>query len=173
MIIRKGINFEVIQKNKEKLLRLAELSKQDIKKMFFQKGDEDIEDLDNMEYRWNLPLYCKHIFRFVNGDSQIGGMYWGLDGYGQMTVRRFFKLNDVMDEGMEIMDFICWMKNSLGSYNIVCLEKDFSPSKDLEKTIQKSELVKSWKRNCITFFFELNEENQMKLISDYNAMNLE
>ena len=76
---RIAISLDLIQKNKEKLLRLAELSKQDIKKMFFQCGDEDIEDLDNMEYRWNLPLYCKHIFRFVNGDSQIGGMYWGLD----------------------------------------------------------------------------------------------
>src|SRR4030042_7069277 len=68
-----------IIENKDKFIAFSNLTKEDIKKIYFRTEDVDIHDLDAMEYDWRLPLYAKIIFRFVQNNNQVCGMYWGLD----------------------------------------------------------------------------------------------
>lgn len=172
MRARKELGLDDVLKNKDKLIKLSQLSKADIKKIFIRPGDVDIEDLDNMKYDWNIPLYAKHIFRFVNGGSQFSGMYWGLDPFGQQTLRFFAGFYGYDDNALELMDFFCWIKNSLGMVDILLLE-NLAPVKgentwdDMEK---KSTLIDGWKKNSITFFLELSEEMQLELLIKYNKM---
>lgn len=161
--------------NKDKFVAFSNLTKADIKKIFFRPGDVDIKDLDTMKYQWDLPLYAKIIFRFVQNDCQVCGMYWGLDPNCQRRLRYNFKLYDgVLDMNRspnfeEIANFFCWIKNSFGLCELLEVEGTLNQA-NLNKGWESAKLYHNWKKNVVTYFYELTEDQQKKIIDKYNII---
>ncbi|MCJ7637199.1 MAG: hypothetical protein MUO21_06880, partial [Nitrososphaeraceae archaeon] len=64
----------------------------------------------------------------------------------------------------ELIEFFAWIANGLGAYDIVMLEfNDFS-----DELHQKSTYIPKWRKNQITFFFELPVTIQASLLARYN-----
>lgn len=161
------ITLDIINENQDKFIKFSMLTKQDIKEIFFQPGDVDIADLDGMEYDWRLPLYAKIIFRLVQNDSQICGMYWGLDPINQKILRCSCKIYDDLAGGVE---FFAWIKNSFGLCELLEVEGTLEKA-DLKKGWESSKLYHSWKDNVVKYFYGLNSTQQMKLIEKFNWAN--
>lgn len=151
------ITLDWINNNKIGLLHLALLCENDIKNLWIQNIDEDVENLQTLVYRYDAPLYQKMIWRFRNCKNNPCVFFIQIDPSNQnYLIQKYFGYSSRYYNNKQLLEFFAWIKNMLGEYDL----------RDLDKSGQ---LINLWKNNNeIDFFFMANILVQNNLISRYN-----
>jgi hypothetical protein len=160
----KHLTLEQLSSKRDNLMKFSTINEQDIQKVWRQNSEKeyDNEELKELKYSWDLPLFCKIIFR-LRQEGCCTGLFRGLDPGNQSILLRYFGLS--WEEGHPLVEFLHWTRYSLGPYDICILE--FGEYN--EQLIKKCSYVEKWRTNEITFFFfVLNEQQREKLIKRYN-----
>lgn len=167
------INVELLQQWREKLIKMSLMTKKNIQDIYIESGDVIADDLDKLVYSYDIPLYQKMIFRFVNCDLNTAVFYHQIDPNNQHLLRRFFgsienyRTSSVMHG---LIEFFAWISNSLGSYNIVELEGIEYKSGTNYELEENSKFVHQWRKNPVIFFFDVIDDVQKRtLIDRYNT----
>ena len=161
MLAMKHISLDKLYDYKEKLKQFSQLNEYNIRDIWRLVDDPFIENLNNLKYHWDMPLYQKIIFRYLNADRMASKLYRGLDCGNQRKLLDHFNMN--WNEFHGIIEFFAWISNSLAVFEISQME---CPE---IKNYQKSQYVKKWKENDIHFFFDLPLDKQNHLIQRYNV----
>jgi hypothetical protein len=160
----KHLTLEQLNGKRDKLMKFSTITEQDIQKTWRQNSEKEYnnEELKELKYSWDLPLFCKIIFR-LRQEGCCTGMFRGLDLNNQSILLRYFGLS--FEDGHPLVEFLHWTRYSLGPYDICILEFG-SYSEELMK---KCSYVEKWKNNeVLFFFFVLNDQQRAKLIENYN-----
>ena len=176
------ITLVAIEKFKSKLIKFSKMTEEDIMAIWIEpsNGEDVTIDLSKIEYKWDIPLYQKMIFRYRNCQHSAPRFVHQLTPGNQNQVLHYFDLTmDISQlaeyilnkEGpfhslysRDLIEFFAWIANGLGSYDIVMLEfNDFN-----DELLENSSFVNNWTSNQIEFFFELGLEQQERLLTRYN-----
>ena len=63
----KHLTLEQLNGKRDKLMKFSTITEQDIQKTWRQNSEKEYnnEELKELKYSWDLPLFCKIIFRIV------------------------------------------------------------------------------------------------------------
>ena len=148
------------------------MTEEDIRTIWIEGNEDPNVDLATIEYNYDIPLYQKMIFRFRNCRFSVPQFYHQIDPGNQRVMLLHYCKEELMQLTLqltctndnEIMEFVAWLANGLGSYDITMIEFDhFS-----QELIEKSTFVKLWQKNQVEFFFGLPEEKKLDLLKRYN-----
>lgn len=146
-----------INSKKTELLHFAAMSECDIKAVWKNPTDIDIDDCSNIPYRFDLPLYAKMILRFQRECARSPNrLHRQIDPCNQQRLLATYDLSGQKN----IIDFFAWLDDNQGAYHMAELE---GPCVDIDT----SEYVAKWRESSIKFFFWLDESKQNKLIRRY------
>lgn len=153
---------------REKLLELRELLLEyeqtnlaNIRSIWMQKGEKCYSDdylgQEDLPYYCDDPLYMKMIHRFRNCEWRIAQFYHQIDPDNQ---RQFLMSRSLLHTNLETLhnalEFFAWISNMKGVTQIANLYNG------------DEKMVTRWDRKPISFFFELDEGTQAKLLIEYN-----
>lgn len=168
----KQVTLDLLEKYKQLFLKISYMTENDIRNIWI-KGDEDENvDLATIEYNYDIPLYQKMIFRFRNCQLSAPRFYHQIDPGNQRVMLLHFCKDELIEltlqltctKDNEIMEFLAWLANGLGIYDIVIIEFD-NYNNELS---DKSTFVKLWQKNQVEFFFGLTQDKQISLVKRYN-----
>lgn len=150
-----SINLELLSNHKESLIKLSKITEEDIRDVWIQPGDGDI-DLQTLKHRHDLPLCYKMVIRFRNSFVNPAVMWNSLDPHNQHKLTsKYFQ--DTTSNAYDIMTFFVWVACSLGLHEL----------KELTE-IDDNSLLDKAQHDCIGLFFELSESIQQKFVNEYN-----
>ena len=158
-----------LYKLKCQLMKFANITEQDIQKIWRCSNETHIDDLSKLVYDYSSPLFHKMIFRFRQGEQKPSRLFKGCDPCNQRKLMSFFGLDNRTQ--MEIMEFFGWITNSLGIYDIAEYDEDWKKKDNIIIFSNKrdSELVKLWLESSeVHFFFAISSDIQDKLIARFN-----
>ncbi len=135
---------------KDKLVSLCSITESDVRDIWIENRDENVDDLSTLVYHWDAPLYQKMIWRLRNSRGHVAGFWNGLDPCNRKILTSRYKLHDDPDRAMNFMVWICC---TLGLYHI----EKISPS-----------LVEVWQKNNAIFLYFLTDEQLTALIKRHN-----
>ena len=162
MITLHHITQEWLGRYKTQIMNLSDMTEDDIRKIWIRPGEDPNVDLSTIVYNYDIPLYQKMIFRYRHCSHSAPAFFRQIDPGNQMRMLAYFLLFG--HNVRELIEFFAWIANGLGAYDIVMLEfNDFS-----DELHQQSTYIPKWKKNQITFFFELPEGIQASLLARYN-----
>lgn len=150
------IQIENIIKLKKELIAFSNIIEPNIRDIWYQKGEEDLNDFSQLKYSFDIPLYQKMIFRFRNGSNKATSLFKGCDPFNQALLLEFFELSP---KNIKIIEFFAWISYGLGKYEIANLSDTYS---------EEITFIKKWEKNDIDFFFSLPIEKQTNLVNRYN-----
>jgi len=136
-----------LEKYKENLLKCDYLSEENIKFIFIKTDDNKNINIENMKYIYNLPLYCKMIFRFREGLN---------------TFQSLFRGCDVENKNL-LINFI----GGKNYFNFEPLNEFFASFINFYKRDEENK--KKYVKIC-SWFFNLNVREQVDLINQYNSL---
>src|SRR5579885_2536997 len=140
------ITLESLNKHKKLLIDFSNLNENKIRDIWYRSNDEFVEDLTQIKYDYNIPLYQKMIFRFRNGFNKSILLFNGCDPCNQSLLLNSMGL---FNSESSLIYFFVWINCNLSSYENKQLEDD-----------SESDYLKKWKENEIIFFFDLPTEKQ-------------
>lgn len=170
-----------IYEYKDQFIKMSNITEFDIQKMWIHSGEEELTEFSEIEndlktgaYKNMRPLYQKMIFRFLIASRSPSRLAKQIDPVNRQRFLEYFNIYDY--RGDELIEFMAWIINGLGSYDIInliqftgkyddiALEALLNFPDNLEETAE----YKLWKTNEIVFFFGMNEKIQNVLIDQYN-----
>ena len=145
------IKLRDLIKIRDSLMKLSALTPKDIMTIWIEPGEEKIEDFENIEYSYSMPLYKKMILRFQREGISDPGCF--IKVMHPSCQRQICGRYGIWNE--KIFEFFGYIKFSYGSYQISDMGLD----------------VGEWKsKTSIQFFFDLSDEMKKQFIDTYNAM---
>ncbi len=151
-----AVQKEEIDELKDGLLKLANMTEDDVIEIFIQPGEERVVP---EEYDFQMPLYHKMVWRFrnehVNGHPEPCYFLNGCDPGNQHKVFAYF---DIKGHPVKrITQFLGWIRNGLSDYYLGKIEGVTDEDKE------------RWdKENSIHFYFNSSDELKQGII-DYNT----
>src|SRR5436190_22915826 len=119
------ITFKWLNKYKNQLLNLSNIDEFKIRDIWIKQDDQYLDNFSNLQYNFEIPLYQKMIFRYRNGNKLSTRLYQGLDPCNKTRILYNYGL--YYEDAHELMEFLAWIANGLGIYDILKLEdKDYS-----------------------------------------------
>ena len=156
----KRISLDQLVDYHQKLKQFSHLNEYNIRDIWKLSDEVTVDDLHDLKYHSNSPLYQKMIFRFRHSDRITSKFYRGLDPYNQEILLTHFNMN--RKEYHDYIEFFAWISNGLSIVEINKMDHDGV------KDYKSSDYVQRWKRNDIEFFFWLPTNQQKSLIGRYN-----
>jgi len=80
------INLDLIQKFNKQLVEFSNITENQIRDIWYNNGEEYLNDFTNLEYKGDIPLYQKMIFRFRNGGNKASRLFNGCDPYRKCLI---------------------------------------------------------------------------------------
>lgn len=161
----KHITLPWLSRHELHLKQISLMSEEDIRTIWIKPSEDKSVDLSTITYNYDIPLYQKMIFRFRQCSLSAPRFFQQIDPGNQQVMLCHFVHNYVtIKELQELMEFMAWISNGLGIYDVTRLEfNEYS-----EELVQQSTFVKLWQANQVTFFFGLSEEKKLELLKRYN-----
>ena len=156
----KHISADQLEDYHQKLKQFSDMDEFTIRDIWKLSDDPTVDDLSNLKYHWNLPLYQKMILSYWQCDRIASKFYRVSDDSNQQRLLRHFNMD--WKEFDDYIEFFAWISNGLAIYEIN--QMDSGGVKDYKT----SEYVQKWKKNDVDFFFWLPVEQKTLLVKRYN-----
>ena len=151
------IDRQELLQHQEDFLRISLLSEEDIQNIWRQPRETKLsaEEIRNMRYNYDIPLFQKMIFRFRQNHQQPACFYNNIDMCNQRLFLSYYDLSLMTDSIANGLNFLAWITNMISEY-------------EMQQLISDIDLLQEWIKNNISFFFSLEEKHQELLIDKYN-----
>lgn len=158
---------ELLEKNKEKFIKYANLTNEQIRDIWIQPG-ENTNCVNIDENNTWLVSYQKFILKFNSYSRKITRFYKYLSPGNKDKLLNYFGLNN--DDDLQLMNFFDWITCDLGIYRLINIETGETEPQNIptNKIIVKYPLVRRWVNSSdIVFYFDSDSQTKDKLISKY------
>lgn len=155
-----------ISKNKDKLLKMSQISEPDIRDIWIVKNDIKVgnSNLKDIVYKWDIPLYQKMIFRFRNCQGCIARFWNQVDPCNRQKLLTYYK---IYDKSNDMMEFFAWIKNHIRTYDFVAIKNMYEAECKSKSKITDVSLKRFEESNAIQYFLESSTEYQNAILKYY------